>query len=304
VIRVQASGAGQVFGDSGQALLPVDRLFLVYLGFCWVMIALFMPFNAMKLPRLGVYLLVALSILWLARTSPSPHRPIRLLREWYPVLLQLPLYNEIAIMSRLLTDKWYDRLVIPVEGFLFGGQPSIYLVEKFPQIWLSEWLHFSYFSYIFLVPVLAISLHVLGRVQGFRDTLFLIFLSYFGCYVVFAFFPIEAPNFIFPKIAGPLTEYPGYWLVHTWMQSQVTKGCGLPSSHVAVSATAAWCAYRYVRPLFPVYALLAGFITIATVYGRLHYALDAVAGLAWAVGLGVLGTRWLRPQPRPAPAQA
>lgn len=294
----------QVFGDSGHDLLPVDRLFLVYLGFCWGMIVLFMPWTAMKLPRLGVYLLVALSIVWLARTSPSPHRPIRLLREWYPVLLQLPLYHEIAIMSRLVTDQWYDRLVIPVEASLFGGQPSIYLVERFPQVWLSEWLHFSYASYILLVPALTISLYVLGRVRAFRDTLFFIFLSYFGCYVVFAFFPIEAPNFIFPKISGPLTEYPGYRLVHTWMQSQVTKGCGLPSSHVAVSATAAWCAYRYVRPLFPLYALLAVLITIATVYCRLHYALDAVAGLIWALGLCVLGTQWLRPRQVPAPAEA
>ena len=198
-------------------------------------------------------------------------------------------------MSRLLTDGWYDDVVFSAEAFLFGGQPSMYLSEMFPNIWLSEWMHFSYFSFIFLVPVLTISLFALGRVREFRATMFLIFLTYFGCYIVFAFFPIEAPNFVSPKISGPRADYPNYWLVHNWMQSKVTKGCGLPSPHVAVSATAAWCAYRYLRPLFPIYALLAGSIAIAIVYCRLHYALDSAVGLIWSFGLCVLGTMWLRP---------
>jgi membrane-associated phospholipid phosphatase len=127
------------------------------------------------------------------------------------------------------------------------------------------------------------SLFVLGHVRECRATMFLIFLTFFGCYVVFAFFPIEAPNFISPKISGSQTDYPNYWLVHHWMQSRVTKGCGLPSPHVAVSATAAWCAYRYLRLLFPIYAILAGSIAVAAVYCRLRFALDSVFGLIWAV---------------------
>ena len=65
-----------------------------------------------------------------------------------------------------------------------------------------------------------------------------------------------------------------------------SRGTAFPSSHVAASVVAALCALRFQRRVGVVVALATGLLTVATVYGGFHYAVDALVGvilglLAW-----------------------
>jgi membrane-associated phospholipid phosphatase len=46
-------------------------------------------------------------------------------------------------------------------------------------------------------------------------------------------------------------------------------------------------AWRHQRPLAYLLIPFTGSVMIATVYGRFHYALDALAGAALAIAVGV-----------------
>jgi membrane-associated phospholipid phosphatase len=282
------------FGDTDGRLIPVDRAVLAYLLFGGILVAVFLPLASGKLAVLGLHVLAAIFILAVSRADLSRIPGLRFLREAYPFLMLFPFYREVETLNRLISDRYYDAWLLPVEEFLFFGQPSMYLVEKLPWIWFSEIVNFVYFAYLLLIPGLMFPLYFLKRVRGFREATFLILAAYFSCFVIFTFFPMESPNFLFPKITGPTTEWPMYQLVHSGMQKGVTKGAAFPSSHVAMATVAAWCAYRYFKPLFLLYAFLAPAIGFATVYCRLHYAVDAVAGLLFGLFAAYAGEIYLR----------
>ncbi len=69
-----------------------------------------------------------------------------------------------------------------------------------------------------------------------------------------------------------------------------------PAYHVCIFTIAAFCAVAYLIPgrrmLKAGYLIYATLVAIATVYGRYHYAVDAVAGFAIGVAALPLGL-WL-----------
>jgi membrane-associated phospholipid phosphatase len=68
---------------------------------------------------------------------------------------------------------------------------------------------------------------------------------------------------------------------------------------VAASVVASLCALRYQRPVGVAVALLTAGLTLGTVYGGFHYAVDSVAGLiVGAVGWGAAGVVWVAMEPR------
>jgi membrane-associated phospholipid phosphatase len=88
-----------------------------------------------------------------------------------------------------------------------------------------------------------------------------------------------------------------------------SPGAAFPSSHVAAAACTLYFSFRYLRRLFPFHTVAVVLLCLSTVYGRYHYAVDVVAGLATAACLVPLGN-WLyvrlAPESRPAetPAQS
>jgi len=63
---------------------------------------------------------------------------------------------------------------------------------------------------------------------------------------------------------------------------------------VAAALVAAWCAWRFWRPLGLVLTPLTIGLTFGVVYGQFHYAVDALAGIivAAAVVASLKGAVW------------
>ena len=71
-------------------------------------------------------------------------------------------------------------------------------------------------------------------------------------------------------------------------------GSAFPSSHVAASVAAAYCALRFQRTIGYVVAALTVGLAIGAVYGGLHYGTDILAGSfvgGLAVGISVLSMK-------------
>ena len=216
------------------------------------------------------------------------------LRNWIPLALMLLAYKEMGwlapashdhrleqswiVWDHLLLTRWRLRTVIESAGPLL---PSILEL-----------------CYVLVYALPAFSMSMLYAYRKSRDAeclLVVYLLGLFLSYVQFPFWPSEPPRIVFPGEDAPaintLLRQFNHWIlggygIHTSV---------FPSAHVSGAFAAAFALKRVLgerpwvyRGVF-VYATL---VAIATVYGRYHYAVDAVAGVVVGTVAAVVG-RWL-----------
>ena len=272
-------------------LLPVDWIIIAYLG----LTSVFILIRRKNLPRWYLYPLahttLILTILWLSLTSDYSPFLFRFLREWYP-LATIPLfYWEVSPLTQLVYRGYFDDEVIRWEDRLFNGQPSIYLSKYLPKIALSEVLHLCYFSYYGIVLSLATVLYVQGRYDVFREVVFAEILTFNACLTCYIFLPVAGPRYEFEKISGRLAKGLFHRLTHTVVSLGSSKGTAFPSSHAAIAVIVLLYAMRFDTLVFIILCPFCVGLVIGTVYGRFHYAVDAIAGTVLAgVIFGVAST--------------
>jgi membrane-associated phospholipid phosphatase len=272
-------------------LAPIDRATLVYL-------AVALAFNLARGPR--TWPAVALLPLWLllvalvaAVLAPAARRAGslgRMLAEFYPLALVFGLYTHVGLVNAA-GGVSHDALVQRWEGVLFGGQPSLAWIRAFPSPALSTLMHAAYLSYFPILTGSPLGLWLKGRHQAARGTLFLMMATFYSCYALFLAFPVAGPRYAFPHVANAATAVPVAVATHRLLQGASAWGTAFPSSHVAVAlvaAAGAWCGWR---PLGAVLLPAAVLLSLATVYGQLHYAGAALAGAALAAAALIAGRR-------------
>lgn len=234
---------------------------------------------------------------WWAR-QPRRHPSLSgFFRDVYPYLFIAFLYWELRYLALLFADGYHDPLILRLEEAAFGEQLAMTLSQRLPALWLSELMHFFYGIYWVLLPLAALALFFRGKIEGFRELAFVELVVFFGCYLAFIFFPVAGPHYVFPVIGGELADGPLYRFVHWVLSDGGSKGAAFPSSHVAVAVTILLVSWRHDRWVWLGMMPLVVGLTIATVYGRFHYGVDALGGVLAAIVL-VPFARYLRPRLR------
>jgi hypothetical protein len=268
------------------SLKPVDALILVYVLLVSALIAVFhtrVPLWPFYLPAAALYVAVVLSLIGMEARYGS--------RRWYPWLrsaypwLSIPLlFESISGYVQMIHGCWLDPEVIAWETRLFGGSPNL-LLDKIVSKPLTEFfmlVYFSYYIYIFIPPVLFFARR---RLQDLDRFVLGLVLAFIFCSLGFVLLPLQGPifalvhEFRLPRLAGYFFTPLQGWLM-SWGDP---AGTCFPSSHVAV----AWTCLLNFRRIFGrrVFWLIFPFtvcLTIAVVYNRYHYAVDALAGLVVA----------------------
>ncbi len=173
------------------------------------------------------------------------------------------------VWDRILLHDWHLRFIIESLGPVF---PSL--------------LELSYVLVYALPPVTMLIIYGLGLLKRADTMLTIYLLGMLLSYAQFPFWPSEPPRVVFPGQDMPSMQTP-VRMFSMW----IVEGYGIhtsvfPSAHVSGSVAAALGMFYLVRKRrllvagYFVYALL---VAVATVYGRYHYAVDALAGIA--VGL-------------------
>jgi membrane-associated phospholipid phosphatase len=241
--------------------------------------------------------LAALLPLWLVRQQEvaGERRVLAALREIYPLLCLLAFWAEIDLLHPVVQPGANDALVAGLDRAVFGRHLNLLWMPAMPQVALSELMHLSYFIYyplIFLPPlVMAVS----SRTDALQDMTLRLMVTYLGCYVIYLAFPVFGPTDLVPMYQGELTDGFFYRLTHAAKEAGNSAGTAFPSSHVAGAATSAVLAWRWLRrPLAWVITVQAAGVLVATVYTQQHWAIDSLAGLAWALLLQSLAVPWLQ----------
>jgi len=278
---------GEPDPQDAPGLRPVDALLVGYLLLTSVFLLAF-PHHIPLWPMLLSARLVAVVAILRGAASRPKNPVLRLLRDWYPIVMFVPLYSELSALTNLFTHLRYDTLVAGWEQAIFGSQPSQTLRVLLPSKAVSEYAHFSYFYYYFVPTTLALGLYVSGQRAKFSQALTATLLSFLACCLVYMLFPVVGPYHHFGHPAA--TSWPGVFgpLTHSIVERGSSLGTAFPSSHTAVAVCVWLSAWRLARPSFWLLALIVPALAFGTVYGGFHYAVDTIAGALLGAGAALV----------------
>ena len=258
--------------------------------FCYVaLVSRFFPLQHPLLPFAVIILTgTLLLVLALGEAYVDPVG-FNVARDWVPLGLTLIAYREMDWFTPLVRDRhlelrWieWDRTILP------GLQHVIESVG---------WLGPGYFELCYLLvyavgPFAVWMLYLEQRREQANKLLVIYLVGTLLAYAMFPYFPSDPPRVVFgatdmPHLMTALRR------VNLWM----VGGYGIhssvfPSAHVSSAFSAAW-ALLLLLPNRRAYGwgmlLYAASVAVATVYGRYHYGVDALAGFGVSLVAGAIG---------------
>jgi membrane-associated phospholipid phosphatase len=292
-------------------VLRASELLLIAYFIYTSLLAAVLPISA-GIRRTTLLLNVAIIAVYILLAYADTIRRRQLLgvmRDWFPVTLMLLCYRQMGWFAQAhssfdLENSWvvWDRMILNA----WGGRAAI---EASGAI-IPSLLEISYSLVYAIAPFSMAMLYVYRKRERVNLFLFTFLIGILLSYSLFPYFPSEPPRTVFPG-----EDFPTVNTIFRRFNWYLLGGYGIhtsvfPSAHVS-GAFAASFGMKLALPeqkwIGRLLLVLATLIAIATVYGRYHYAVDAVAGLvvsftAWAVAWR-LRKRLVAPL-RPVEAQA
>ncbi|MCS7002163.1 MAG: phosphatase PAP2 family protein, partial [Dehalococcoidia bacterium] len=212
-------------------------------------------------------------------------RFLSIMRDWFPLPLVLLAYRQMGWFAPAQHTYELERAWIIWDRVFLYDLKVRAAVEILGPV-LPSVLEISY-SLVYVIPHFSLAALYICRQRARASAFLSVFvLAVLGAYALFPYFPSEPPRTVFPD--QDLPSYPtvfrqfNLWLLGGWgIHTSV-----FPSAHVAGALSAA-LAMRRLLPEKPwvgrALLVLAVLIALATVYGRYHYLVDTLAGIAVAL---------------------
>jgi membrane-associated phospholipid phosphatase len=223
----------------------------------------------------------------------------RTIREIYPLLLLVGLYSELDVLNGPAGVEVHDTVVQRWELAIFGLQLSTEWWRATPSRLWSALLHAAYLSYYLIVVTPAFYFVWRRDLQALRHFVLVVMTTFVVCYLVFLFFPVAGPYYVFPRPDAWFTDNPFARMVYNTLATGSSYGAAFPSSHVAATVAAAVSAGRGSTTLAWGLALPTVLLTVAVVYCQMHYGVDAVAGLVVGIVVALAIGRLTPAEPSP-----
>lgn len=213
----------------------------------------------------------------------------RSIAELYPLILLVGLYSELDVLNAGRVA--HDALIQHWEAALFGGQPSRDWWRSAPSLFWSLILHGAYLAYypILVLPAFWFAAH--RQLHALRGFVFSVMTAFVACYLFFIFMPVAGPYYAFTRPTGPFVQTLTARWVYDALAQGSSFGAAFPSSHVAATVAALLAGWRSSRLLGALLLVPTLLLLVAVVYCQMHYAVDALAGLAIGVLAGEAGRR-------------
>ena len=238
----------------------------------------------------GTILAAYTALIVLDRTKPT--LAFSVVRDAASLTLIVLAYREMGWFAQphvahTLEASWvtWDRVV------LRGGVRAV--IESIGPV-IPSILEIAYALVYALAPFAIAMLYAYRRREMVDEFLSVFAVGVLLCYAQFPFWPSDPPRVVFlgqdlPSYATAFRRFNLWMLGNYGIHTSV-----FPSAHVAGAFAAAFGAFRALperRWVSRFLLVIASLIAIATVYGRYHYLVDALAGLL--VALVALGFRRL-----------
>jgi len=208
---------------------------------------------------------------------------VKIIRDWFPFLLlsaaYYSLYGNLILRANSHTA---DATLARIDGFLLGNQPSI-MLQPYISPWLTDFLYFIYFSYVFSLPAVALYFYVTRAEKIFRRVMMgylLLMLMGMGGYLLVPAVGPEAflaGQYTHDLLGRSFSRSVGYII----SVGRVGTDC-FPSLHVGIPFLLSFYLRDYKKKLFIPCLVYVGLMCCATIYLRYHYLIDVIAAFVFA----------------------
>lgn len=274
-------------------LSAIDFITIVYCS--WILLYMSMGIAYtfepwIHLPKYLGICIVVLILAWLNRqpfmtANPKLERALSFVRGIYPVLLFGYFFTSGHAFNRIIFRDWLDPWFMSIDKSIFGYYPSLEWGKIWSQTWAQELFHAAYFCYYPMIAGLPVYLYF-KQPKAFKELIFNLTFVFYLCYTIYSVLPVIGGRFI-PEAMEITRTYRAGLFTHIMVfiyRHSGHLGGAFPSSHIAITLVLTVAALRFVRPVGVVFAVIAFFLSIATVFCHYHWAIDACMGIITGIG--------------------
>ena len=276
-----------------------EWLLILYFGYVAIISPAFSLPGQIAWRPFAVALLVAALLVAFAYGESNEYREaFSIARDWLAVALVLVAYREMDWFAFLSHDFHLEMRWIAWDRWLLYSVGLQHAIESLRAL-LPFYLELCYLL-VYAVGPFAVAVLYFERRRDLVNSLLLIYLlGTLLSYALFPFFPSDPPRVVFggsdmPDIVTPVRHF-NLWIVNGYgIHSSV-----FPSAHVSSAFSAAWALLVLLpgKKRFGLGMLIyAVSVSIATIYGRYHYAADVAAGFWASVAAWMVGILIIKPQ--------
>lgn len=227
------------------------------------------------------------------RAKETRSRLIRYIRDWYPVPMIFYVFKETYLMVHPIHPQDYDWLLINVDRWMFGGDPTRWL-SMFAHPLVTEILQISYASYYLILLSVFFELSFEKRHTEYFLGSFLVIYAFYLSYIGYFLLPAVGPRFTLHDFHSLDESLPGIWLTSP-LRDFVNAGESIPrnasnaidyaqrdafpSGHTQLTLTILYIAFTNHLKSRWVLLVAGSLLIISTVYLRYHYVIDVIAGV-------------------------
>ncbi|HEY5615602.1 MAG TPA: phosphatase PAP2 family protein [Bacteroidota bacterium] len=217
------------------------------------------------------------------------------LHRWYIYAAVLLTFKELYLMVRPIHPIDYDTLLISVDQWLFGVNPTEWLAQ-FSNPALTEILQLGYSSYYLLFIIVGIDVYRKHSWHGYDRAAFMIVYGFYLSYLGYFLLPAVGPRFTLHTFELLNLELPGLFFTEP-LRAFINAGESIPtdianpvdfvqrdvfpSGHTQLSLVVVYCAFHFKVASRWLLASLATLLVLGTVYLRYHYVIDVIAGVVF-----------------------
>ena len=241
---------------------------------------------------LGITKLKNLKVLLKSKIGRWIKALLDFLRETLPFLFCISIYTNMHDMVHLVNPNDVDASLIAWDQYLLGFQPAIYL-ESFITPELTDFMYFSYSSFLIYIIMFTMYLYVRKNNTAFRETLVSVILTFYIGYIGYVIFPAVGPKFNMSHLFE--TSLSGSFITDrlsfmmNYEISEYTRRDCFPSLHNGVIFLILLFAFKHQKRYAFLFLPFAIALFISTLYLRYHYFVDMIAGFLLAIIVFYLG---------------
>lgn len=216
---------------------------------------------------------------------------------WYLVPLILIFFKELYLMVDPIRGVIYDDVLIAIDRFLFGVDPTVELF-RITNPYLTELLQIVYATFFFLPVVLCLEFILSNRLKELDYNAFIIVFGFILSYIGYLLVPAIGPRFTLHDFASNNIEMPGI-LITDFLREIVNSGESIPSGtlnpelvvqrdvfpsgHTQITLLVMFLSFKFKSRLKYFFLINGTLLIFATVYLRYHYVIDLIGGAVFMI---------------------
>ncbi len=239
-------------------------------------------------------LLVIIIVIVLAYTAETfRYKTLRLIHYLYLIPIVLITFKEIYFLLRFLRPIDYDQLLIEIDRWMFGGDPTVFL-NLYSHPLLTEILQIIYGSFYFLPITLGVALLRRRKLLEADFAIFTVIYGFFLSYIGYFSLPAIGPRFTLHDFQNENFDLPGLFLTNflravtntvesippgTPNPEAIVQRDVFPSGHTMITLVVIYLSIKLKSRTRFFFIPVGTMLIFATVYLRYHYVIDLIAGL-------------------------